>query len=110
MPLGEQRLWTRTLDNYTRASLPEMCVHQNVMATARDNVGLNTKGHIQSHATVEIKILDPAELDDRNSTDHATKTDRLSTTKCKCLLLPQSHDYKQTLTQLFHDIDLRYTP
>ena len=61
-----------------------MCGRHNVRATAGDNTRQNTdKGH-KSNPTTEIKILDPtgnrtraAELEGRDSTDHATAMDKL---------------------------------
>ena len=43
IPVGEHRLWTRTLDRYTRTGLPEICAQQKIRATAWDNTGRNTK-------------------------------------------------------------------
>ena len=52
-----------------------MCGQHNVRASSEDNTGQNTdKGHTPNPRT-EIKIPDPAGLEDRNSTDHATATD-----------------------------------
>ena len=54
-----------------------MCGQHNVMAFAKDNTGQNTdKGHTPNPRT-EIKIPDPAGLEGRDSTDHATATDTL---------------------------------
>ena len=60
-----------------------MC-HHNVRASAEDNTGQNTdKGHTPNPRT-KIKIPDPAGnrtraavLEGRDSTDHATATDKL---------------------------------
>ena len=55
VPVRVTRLWTRILDIYTRAGLPEIC-QQNGRATARDNTGHSTdNGHIRS-PSIEIKI------------------------------------------------------
>ena len=39
----ELRLWTRTLDKYTRAGLLDICGQQNVEDVARDNTGQSKK-------------------------------------------------------------------
>ena len=58
-----------------------MCYQHNVRAFVEDSTGQNTdKGHTPNPRT-EIKIPDPAgrtraaELEGRDSTDHATATD-----------------------------------
>ena len=57
---GSNSLWTRTLDRYTRAGLPEMYGQHNGRASAEDNTGQNTdNGHTPNPRT-EIKIPDPA--------------------------------------------------
>ena len=81
MPVREHRLWTRTLEKYTREGLPEICGQQNSRATASYDTGQNTdKGHTLS-SRIEIKIPDPAGnrnlavgLEGRDSTEH-TATD-----------------------------------
>ena len=50
------RLWTKTLDKYTRAGMHE-CGQENVRATARDNTGHNAKDILSP--SIEIKISDP---------------------------------------------------
>ena len=55
-----------------------MCGQQNVGTSAEDNTGQNTiKGHTPNPRT-EIKIPDPAVLEGRDSTDHATATDEIN--------------------------------
>ena len=64
-----------------------MCGQHNVRAFAEDNTGQNTdKGHTSNPRT-EIKIPDPAGnrtraagLEGRDSTDHATATDKFLVT------------------------------
>ena len=49
MSLGEHILWTRALDRYTRAGLPEIFDLQNVRVTVRDYTGQSPhKGHTHS--------------------------------------------------------------
>ena len=72
---GSNSLWTRTLDRYTRAGLPEC-----VVSTGDSTVQNTDKGHTHNPRR-EIKIPGPAGnrtrtagLEGRESTDHATAT------------------------------------
>ena len=61
-----------------------MCGQHNIRASAEENTG---KGHTLNPRT-EIKISDPAGLEGRDSTDHATATDYLIFYMDKILTLP----------------------
>ena len=62
MRVGGEQIWTRTLDKYTMAGLPEICGQQYVRTTARDNAGRNTK---DSHPFLgyKLKFLTPLEIE-----------------------------------------------
>ena len=78
---GSNSLWTRTLDRYTKAGLPE-CVVSTMSGPPPETAQERTqdKGHTPNHR-IGIKIPDPAGngtwvagLVGRVSTDHATAT------------------------------------
>ena len=52
-----------------------MCGQHNGRASAEDNIGQNTEKGDTPNPRTEIKIPDPAGLEGRDSTDHATATD-----------------------------------
>ena len=81
---GRNSLWTRTLDRYTRAGFPEC-----VVSTMSGPVPKTTQDRAQTKDTHpipgQIKIPDPAGnrtrpagLEGRDSTDHATATDKIT--------------------------------
>ena len=68
------RLWTRTLDRYTRAGLREC-----VVSTMSGRLPETTQDRTQSKDTYPVpgwnlKFLTPPGLEGRDSTNHATKT------------------------------------
>ena len=67
---GRNRLWTRTLDRYTRASLPECVVSRILEPPAKTTHDNPVPGY-------KLKFLTPPPepgVEDRNSTDQATAT------------------------------------
>ena len=76
-----------------------MCGQHNVRASAEDNTGQNTdKGHTPSPNT-EIKIPEPAGLEGRDSTDHATVTDIIVDYK---FIFTRSVNFMRNLILGFH--------
>ena len=78
---GSSCLWTRTLDRYTRMGLPE-CVVSTISGPPPETAQDRTQ-RTHTHSRLGIKIPDPAGnrtraagFEDRDSTDHATATDR----------------------------------
>ena len=78
---GSNSLWTRTLDRYTRAGLPE-CVVSTMSGPPPETTQDKTKTKDTHNPRIGIKIPDSAVnltraagLEGRDSTDHATATD-----------------------------------
>ena len=83
---GSNSLWTRTLDRYTRAGLPERVVSTMSgppLETTQDRTKTKDTHPIPGQ---KLKFLTPrgnrtqaAGLEGRDSTDHATATDKYGT-------------------------------
>ena len=78
---GSNSLWTRTLDRYTRAGLPE-CVSSTMSGPPPKTTQDRTQRTHTPNPRTEIEIPDPAGnrtqaagLEGRDSTNHATATD-----------------------------------
>ena len=69
-PVGSQAMHQNTRQEH-KCEPPSISRHQNGRATARDSTGQNTEKGYKPSSSTEINIPDPAELDGRNSADHA---------------------------------------
>ena len=58
MPLGEDRLWTRTLDRYTRAPLLEFVVNRMSGSLPETALGRTQTTDTQSVPGLELKLPD----------------------------------------------------
>ena len=71
---GSNSLWTRTLDGYTRAGIPE-CVVRTMSGPPPETTQDNTDKEHTPNPRIGFKFLTPPGIEGRDSTDHATTTD-----------------------------------
>ena len=76
---GKHNIWTRTLDRYTKASVPEFVV--STMSGPPPETSQDRTQRTHTNPRIGIKISDPVGLEGRDSTDHATATDKAPSCK-----------------------------